>query len=409
MLLLAIQLLKVGAYMFLPYIESNMENVKCAFIDECGSFGMDFSKKGNSSHFIVTAIIIDKNSTLELRRNVDNIRIKYFQNGEIKSSKISKSEHSRRIKILQEIVKNDFKIISLVVDKRKIKFDTTGLKYKKTFFKYLHNLLYKELRLIYNNLDIYADEHGNVNFMKEFQKYVYKTENLTLFDNFNFKYVNSIDEPLIQLADLIGGTISYGFESSKICREYEEFYSLIEDKISVIRQWPITYENYIKNLDVIDSSKYDKEIAEYCIRAAIRYIKENEKLDDNAKLDRVFILNYLLNQIYVYDPNKYIYSSELINYLKRARNSEYESYTFRTNIIANLRDNDVIISSSSNGYKIPVSEKELYSYTNITLGQVIPMLERLQKARKRILTVTDCNLDILGGPEYERIRKYFDD
>ncbi|MGF7060388.1 hypothetical protein HNR33_004080 [Brassicibacter mesophilus] len=382
--------------------------MKYAFIDECGNFGFDFNKSGNSSHFIITAIVVDKDSVQELRKSIDNIRRKYFQNGEIKSSKVSRNNHARRFQILNDIVKYDFRIISLVVDKRKIKSDTSGLRFKKPFIKYLHNLLYKELRLVYPCLEIYADEHGSENFMKEFANYVYKTKNLMLFDTFFFKYVNSKEEPLVQLADFIGGTISYGFENDKICKEYRGFYRLIENKINVIRQWPIIYENYIKNLDVIDSSKYDRKIAEYCIRAAAKYIKEHESSVDNTELDRVYVLNYLLNQIYVYNPSKYIYSKELRDYLRRVRNSEYENHTFRTNIIANLRDNDVIISSSSNGYKIPVSEKELYSYTNITLGQVMPMLERLDKARKRILSITDNNLDVLAGTENEKIRKYFD-
>jgi len=229
-----------------------------------------------------------------------------------------------------------------------------------------------------------------------------------MFDEYYFQFVNSKAEPLIQLADLLSGTISFGFESSKKCEEYKGFYSLIKER-TVLKTWPIEHNNYLVNLDLIKKSEYDDKIAVYCLRLAIKYIKEHEKTGVSSDVDKVLVLEYLMNQLYAYNPNKYISSKELIRYINGISKSQYNDQTFKTNLIANLRDNNVIISSSANGYKIPVSKKELYSYTNLTLGMVMPMLDRLERCRSRILALTNNELDILEAEEHQKIKQYLDE
>ena len=51
-------------------------------------------------------------------------------------------------------------------------------------------------------------------------------------------------------------------------------------------------------------------------------------------------------------PRKYIPTKELINQLVYLGYEKMSLQTFRNKIIAKLRDNEVIISSSTGGYKI---------------------------------------------------------
>lgn len=377
----------------------------CAVIDETGNFGFNFTAEGTSSHFIITAIIFNKQDVCSLRNKVDIIRSQFFGNGEMKSSSISKN-HSRRFAILKEIINCNFKIFCLIVDKKKIYNGSPISSYKKSFIKYLNSILYKELKIIYQELDIYADEHGTDKFMNEFEDYVSKTAPLGFFDEYQFNFVNSKNEPLIQLADFISGTISFGFEKSKKCDEYKGYYNYLKDKIIALKLWPLSYENYLVNIEMIGKSNYDAKIAIYCLRLATNFIKENSGKD--TERDKILVLEYLLNQLYTSKPNRFIYSKELILYINKTVGINYTDQTFKTNIIASLRDSNVIISSSSNGYKIPISRNELFSYTNITLGMVMPMLDRLKNCRDRILIATEGALDILDIDEYSKIKKYFD-
>ena len=73
-----------------------MSNKKYAFIDEFGAFGYDFENPGCTTHFLIGAVIVDESNLLFVSERVENIRKKYFQQGEIKSSKIGRN-HKRRV------------------------------------------------------------------------------------------------------------------------------------------------------------------------------------------------------------------------------------------------------------------------------------------------------------------------
>lgn len=390
-----------GSQMYIPYDGERY----CAFIDESGNFGYKFDKSGCSSHFIVTAIIVKYDKVEFLRNEIDKIRNKHFGSGEIKSSRIN---HNKRFEIIQELVNQEFQIMVFVINKKQIN-PLSGLGYKKTYYKYLNNLLYKQIKLFYPYIEVYSDNHGSESYMMEFENYVRNQDKYAILDEFCFSFVNSKNEPLIQLADIICGTISFGFEESKICNDYKAYYNLLKSKIKSIDLWPLTYENYLKNLDKLDKSNFDSKISSHCIRLAVKYIKEHEKTKDSEDKHRVLILNYLLNELYSFNSKRYISAHELLNYINNSMGANYNSQTFKTNIIAKLRDRNVIISSSATGYKIPISEKELYSYTNKTLSNIMPMLERLNKCRERILSLTDNNLDILDAQEYIKIKRFFDE
>ena len=91
-----------------------------AYIDESGAYGFDFSKEGNSTHFIITAVTVKESDIPQVEEAVKKMIIDFgFKNGEIKSSKI-KSNNKRRTSIISELIKLPVKAFVLVVDKRKI-------------------------------------------------------------------------------------------------------------------------------------------------------------------------------------------------------------------------------------------------------------------------------------------------
>lgn len=147
----------------------------------------------------------------------------------MKSSKV-KANHSRRILILKELARIDFKIFALVVDKQRI-YDESGLNYKKSFIKYLNGILYNDLTNYYPKLELSSDELGTKEFMSEFGNYLIKNHAPNLLGEYDVAFVNSKSNVLIQLADFISGTIAFGFEKNKCCNEYKEFYEIIKERV----------------------------------------------------------------------------------------------------------------------------------------------------------------------------------
>lgn len=54
-----------------------MDNTKYAFVDEFGAFGYDFSNSGCTTHFIISAIIVDRDNLQIVADEVDGKR-KFF-------------------------------------------------------------------------------------------------------------------------------------------------------------------------------------------------------------------------------------------------------------------------------------------------------------------------------------------
>lgn len=88
-----------------------------AFTDEYGGFGWNLVNPTVSSNYIITAIIVKESDLETFTVQSEAIRKKYFQAGEMKSSKVGKN-HRRRQLILNALMPLPFKIFSVCIDKR---------------------------------------------------------------------------------------------------------------------------------------------------------------------------------------------------------------------------------------------------------------------------------------------------
>jgi len=375
------------------------------FIDESGNNGFDFNAKNVSSHYVITAIIIETKKLATVREEADKIRVqRYGINGEIKSSRCTSLK--MRFEILSNISELDFTICTLVVDKTKL-YDGSKIRaYKDTvFYPYLNKLLYLQLKAYKTDMAIFADEYKDKEFMERFSKYIDEEFPRTLIDKNSFEFKNSKEEVVIQVADFIAGSIAFNYETNKKCQEAKGFLGLLRDKMLLI-PWP--NPDISERLKFIKEGKFDKVVAEYCISSTTKYIQQYQLSENEQHIDQLIILNYLLNEIYLHDPSKYVYINQLTNNLENRTGRKYTKQTFISQIIAPMRDDSVIISGGSDGLKIPLTAKELFAYTDHTLRNTIPGLDRLEKARKEILLATNYELDIICDEKYKRIQKYME-
>ena len=93
----------------------------------------------------------------------------HFQTGEMKSSKVSRN-HERRNRILADLSSLPFSIFSVCIDKKKCieNMNSKGLQYKKVFYKFMNNIVHKELRRAFKKVTIIADEIGSNEYMQSF-------------------------------------------------------------------------------------------------------------------------------------------------------------------------------------------------------------------------------------------------
>lgn len=380
-----------------------------AFTDESGAFGWDLDNTNVSTHFIISAILVKETELDEVRCAVDAVRKKYFQTGEMKSSTVGK-KHKRRKRILADLNRIPFTIFSVVFDKRLLQ-KYPGLRYKQSFYKFMNNIVHKELRRAFPKLTVVADEIGGSEYMKSFSKYVEEHEDIpNLFKERDFYFENSRNDVMIQLADFVSGSLSFEYDIHKKISCDIKYSYVLNKKINRIELYPKTYESFTIDNSAI-ASDYDKDVAFICFKQAIDFINRHEDDESEEAQAQIIILNYLLFRFMNNDLRKYIPTKELRKQLEYTNYSDVTTQTFRTKIIGKMRDEGVIISGSSakKGYKIPCTEAELFDFINHGTAIIMPMLARLKKCRDLIKLGTLNELDLFDKTEYKSLKKYFDD
>lgn len=380
-----------------------------AFTDEYGAFGWDIDNPTVSTHFIITSIIVSDSNLETCRKRIEIVRKKHFKDSEIKSSKI-KGNHKRREKILKDLQDIPYKIFSVCIDKQACKenMSSKGIQFKHSFYKFMNNIVHNELRKAFQKLTIVADEIGTNEYMESFCEYVDARQDIpSLLGETNFSFENSKNDVMIQLADLISGTLAYVYDKHKQNKANPNYIKVLENKIIRIEQYPKTFNNYTVS-DSALASEYDFEIANLCYTQAVKFINKYEDSDDSDTQAQIIILKYLLFRFMNNDTRTYIFTKELIHQLDGTTFSNISIQGFRLKVIGRLRDKGVIIASSNKGYKIPSKKSEIIDFINHDAGIVIPMLARLKKCRDLVKLATVDKLDVLSTEEYSDLKQFFD-
>ena len=379
---------------------------KIAYIDESGNHDLDTAKAGASSYFIVCAIIVDAERNEKFVTEADKVRSRHFQSSEMKSSKVrAKDNHKRRIKILDDILSLDFNFYALAVDKREI-YKDSGLQYKKSFVKNLNGKVYGSLFQHYADIRVLADETGDEEFSKSMRVYVENNHVPDLFFESSFELVSSSDYVGVQIADFIAGTLAQVYEGKSGVALREKYLELINSRSVGVDEWPIRFSPKLNADTHLD--QFDQVIMEYAFNQAALFLEKNRNNYDDERKMQVCTLDFLLFQSHWNNARDYVPTHAIMSHLRESGYGKVSEQILRSRVIAKLRDADVLIASSTKGYKIPREFKDMYDFAVKVDSQVVPQLRRLNKARKSILMATSNELDILKGPDFPNLMAFID-
>lgn len=376
---------------------------RIAYVDESGSFGFDFSKKGTSRYYILTAIVVEIDNIDKLHSDFQEVK---RNNGlvatELKSSKINNRQRER---IANQLLPLDFSVVLFIVDKEQLYKDTPITLYKETFLKNINGRMYNMLYEAFPKLKIIMDMHGYPEFQASFKEYVNsKVEQLNMFNEYDFDFSDSKDEILIQIADFIGGSITHSILNPGVGNNYLE---LFKGKIISQQRFPNKYKPYWGKICPEDY-KYDDEIYSIAVKHALDFIEKNKNDKNIERQSQIAVLQYLLNYASMVNPTQYVYADELVQHLQALTRKKIRKDFLYRRVIAPLRDNDVILASCNHGYKIPISVEDIATYLNQTTAIVGPMLNRMGKCRDIILQGTNGALDIFDDVASIKYKRFFD-
>lgn len=368
------------------------DNLHFVYIDESGS--TIIPKGSGDDYYVITAISILQHELKDFQSAARKIVTKHAGTGELKSKTIG-SNIERRKQILAEIKESQFSHYSLVIDKQRI-WKESGLKYRPSFYKYLHKIFYARINRSLLNIEVITDSYGSNEFMNNFIKYI--NSKGSLFDRVSF--VASHDEPLLQISDIIAGSIRriYSGDDSK------DLLNFLDYPLAPIEEWPPADKKYYDFIEESPYKEYDALIRKIALNSARKFIQENADSSDIEIIQIVETIRYLLTKFYE-DPNEYVFRDEIIDYL-RTRDIEISDRVLSTNVLAKARDEGILITGTEKGIKIPFDSSDLFNWVNRINSQVVPYLNRLQQARNDFLLASQNDYDIVQENLFPELFRY---
>ncbi len=185
------------------------------FIDDSGDPGFKIGK-GSSEIFVISLVIFDDDfeaektalAIKEVRRKLhfpDDVEFKFF-----------KSRRQVREMFLQAVTPNHFRVRSLIVRKSIIHSPELRTN-KKSFYAYAITMALKYSGNKIRNAKIKIDGSGDRTFRREFLSYLRRelnSQDRTIVAS--CKLVDSRENVLIQMADMVAGSIRRSYDATKI-------------------------------------------------------------------------------------------------------------------------------------------------------------------------------------------------
>lgn len=379
-----------------------MEKAKI-FIDEFGNSHLDLSKKGTFSHFVYASVIIPESEIDNARILREEICKKFRLGNDIKSKNIGDKKYfQKRLDILNYLIENlDFTIDVLVIDKDKLDKDEGGLRFKKTFYKYFQKVLIRKYNQVYSSYNIYLDKLGSDDFRTELVNFI--DNNGTQRDLFNpdrtFELSDDkTDEKLVQLADIIAGSLGRLFCLSHYNPESSKIYEILHTRMSV------SYYPYLKisNKEIKKTKTLSKEISQLNLESLKNYLESSKKSEDALKRR---LLEYLYTNSKI-DSERLVPSYELINFLKNFSKTITED-KLRL-LIRDLRYEGLFIISHSGkpGYKLASNYSDIEQHFSHFMKYIIPMLNKIKILNQNISQLSFNKINPLEKDnQFERIKK----
>jgi hypothetical protein len=368
---------------------------KHVYVDESGNESLQLTLPNISSFYVVCALVVDSTNSPDVIKRFEEVRARYFNNREMKSSSVR--NRVQRLQILQELAGVEFSLHLLIGNKKLI--TSPGLRYPKSFIKYLHGFLYKEIVKDYLGVRIYADKIKNPSFMKEMEAYLDQKNLIGLFDMNSFGFVDSKDNVCVQAADFIGGSVRECFEQNPQTAMTDDVMEKLKWRVTQFMPFPESYGRYIAKIPGL--SEHDHAIEARAVLEAEQFLQSNAECEEMENVLQMAVVRVLLMALSQREDS-WVQTSVLMDHLNTIAPEEVSEQYFRS-IIGKLRDAGVLIASrSAGGYKLPTSMADITEFLNRQNSQLAPMIHRIRTARETVLRAT--GVDILALPEFQNLK-----
>lgn len=298
-----------------------------------------------------------------------------------------------------------FRFVAVAVDKSRV-LRNSGLVFGEPFVKFIHRKLLDRLFGAFPDLHVVADRYGDAEFMEGFKRYVLDSRLVhgqgDLFRKPTFDFANSQSDALIQLADMVAGSLARIYDPKKRLAAKDEIHELLQAKALYVIDWPKRFRAVPR--PIAGGSPHDVAVRQYCMSSAHRFLQANGESEDPVAIAQVEALSFLLFTFEAVNEAEWVPMGRLHDAVAALGITFTSKHQLYTKVIAKLRDAGVIIASSPHGYKIPRDVADVLAFVDRADTIVVPMLNRLQSARDALLLATGGGLDIVSEQRFASLR-----
>lgn len=200
-----------------------MRNKQLVFIDDSGDAG---TKPSSSSHLVMAAVVFNDDLVAEetaLAMRKFRRQLGWTDDHEYKFNK-TKKDYIKQVLLL--IAQYDFWVYAVVIHKKRLKLAPKGV-YNETISELLKMIPLKKAA-------IKIDGHAGTNYTKRAISLIRKNAHVTAGKIADIKFVDSKENILIQLADLVASSIFRSTQTSKT--DHKEYVAILKKRIVDIQQ-----------------------------------------------------------------------------------------------------------------------------------------------------------------------------
>ncbi|NWD77694.1 hypothetical protein HX890_26585 [Pseudomonas gingeri] len=149
----------------------------------------------------------------------------------------------------------------------------------------------------------------------------------------------------------------------------------------------------------------DHRVHQQALKQADHFLSKVGKHPDEEERLQLCILDYLrFRSEFVSD--EYVSTGDIAKHLADRGFQGLTDQKIRSSGIAKLRDAEVIIASASKkGYKIPRSRADINDFLELASSQILPLLDRIKKARDVYRLSSVGEYDILAVDQFAQVKK----
>jgi hypothetical protein len=246
-------------------------------------------------------------------------------------------------------------------------------------------------------MELVIDEHGTEEFQNECIRYFEKHNEPNLFGGVSVRYSRDEDEPILQLADFIGGSLLASFDPSRKSDFSVLFREEIKKREAGINFFPIGKMEE-PGLPSFQDGPDTERLRRFLNNTVCAFLERNELSTDEKIKMQVLTLSQLHGASQYEEAKDRCILSDVLMQELADEGFQVTKRSFTGEIIGGLRRAGIIISGTSDGYKLALTPDDISEYLDHDRSIIVPMLNKLVRARESVLL--GMNFDILQGKQH---------